>query len=199
MKFIEKKDNIERVYSVNFDRKKLKELLNEIVRKTSYRIEGKFTIPSCLAYDDTLPNGDPMYENIKNKYTTTSTGEDSYHDDLIVIEGTEVNSPMLADIIGGILDGDSESIYLFANYLSSDELVPIDKQISDANQKVNDIANADVSNKIEALNDLQELCEDKKEGKYFDTELLRKYYLKARSLFSLQLVNEHGIVLSKKF
>ena len=43
MEFIEKSDNVERVYSVYYDDKKLKELLDEVVRNASYKTDGTFT------------------------------------------------------------------------------------------------------------------------------------------------------------
>ena len=46
---------------------------------------------------------------------------------------------------------------------------------------------------IISLNNLKQLCENKKEKKYFDSELLKQYYLQACSLVEFQLVSEKTI------
>ena len=110
MEYIENKDNVERVYSVHFDNEKLKNLLDEIIRNVSIRINGKYTAPDNARYKDNvftygaeLPNGDPMYENIQSIYRFTSTGMYSYHNDSIAVEGTLVKPPRLAHIIARIM------------------------------------------------------------------------------------------------
>lgn len=200
MEFIEKSDNVERVYSVYYDCEKLKELLDEIVRKASYKTDGKFTAPYNASFEDnaftsgaSLPNGDPMYENIKRIYRYTSNGPYSYYADSIAVEGTKVTPPELAFIIERILSEDSDSIYEFLNYITHDELVSIDEKIAVADKVVDEIDNFDVDKKINALNNLKQFCEDKKSKEYFDVELLKQYYQQARSLIELQLVSERTI------
>lgn len=200
MKFIEKKGNVERVYEVYYDCEKLKGILDEIVKKTSYKTEGKFTAPSGASFKGneftngaSLPNGDPMYENIKRIYYYTSNGPYSYHNDSIAVEGTQVTSPDLAYIIERILADEPESIYEFLDYFFHPELVPIDTKIEKLNKEINNIDNFDFDKKINALNNLKCLCEEKKTKAYFNTDLLRKYYTQAYSLFELQLVSEKTI------
>ena len=200
MEFIEKSDNIERVYLVYYDDKKLKELLNEVVRNASYRTDGTFTAPYNASFEGNvftsgadLPNGDPMYENIKRIYRFTSKGPYSYHDDSIAVEGTQVTPPELAFIIEKILSNETNSIYKFLNYANHEELVPIDEKIAAANKAVDEIDNFDFDKKINALNSLKRFCENKKGKEYFDVELLKKYYLQACSLFELELVSEKTI------
>ncbi len=205
MKFIEKNDNVEKVYSVYYDAEKLKKLLDEIVKNASYKIDGKFTAPYNASFEDnvftsgaSLPNGDPMYENITSIYRYTSNGPYSYHDDSIAVEGTEVNPPELAFIIERILAENPNSIYAFLDYPNHEELIPIDEKIATANKKIDEIDNFDVDKKFEALDNLKQLCEDKKAKKYFDVDLLKLYYLQARSLFELQLVSEKFMKSSDK-
>ena len=123
MEFIEKSDNVERVYSVYYDDKKLKELLDEVVRNASYKTDGTFTAPYNASFEGNvfisgadLPNGNPMYENIKRIYRFTSNGPYSYHGDSIAVEGTQVTPPELAFIIERILSDEPNSIYKFLNY-----------------------------------------------------------------------------------
>lgn len=197
MEFIEKSDNIERVYLVCYDNEKLKELLDKVVRNASYKTDGRFTAPYNASFKGNafisgadLPNGDPMYENIKMIYNYTSNGPYSYHNDSIAVEGTEITPPKLAFIIERILSDEPNSIYEFLNYATHDELIPIDEKIAAANKTVNEIDNFDFDKKINALNSLKQFCEDKKAKKYFDVELLKQYYFQARSLFELELVSE---------
>ena len=185
---------------VYYDDKKLKELLNEVVRNASYRTDGTFTAPYNASFEGNvftsgadLPNGDPMYENIKRIYRFTSKGPCSYHDDSIAVEGTQVTPPELAFIIEKILSNESNSIYKFLNYANHEELVPIDEKIAAANKAVDEIDNFDFDKKINALNSLKRFCENKKGKEYFDVELLKKYYLQACSLFELELVSEKTI------
>ena len=69
--------NIVRVYNIVYDKEKLEELLNKIVRECSYKIEGEFTLKVSevkYGYDKdssygirklpSLLNGDPMYQDI---------------------------------------------------------------------------------------------------------------------------------------
>ena len=200
MELIEKSDNVERVYLVNYDNEKLKELLDEVVRNASYKTNGKFTAPYNASFEGKkftsgadLPNGDPMYENIKSIYRFTSDGPYSYHNDSIAVEGTKVTPPKLAFIIRGILSEEPNSIYEFLNYETNDELVPIDEKIVAANKAVDEIDNFDFNKKRNALDTLEQLCEDKESKKYFDVELLKKYYLQASSLFELELISEKTI------
>ena len=174
MEFIEKSDNVERVYSVYYDDKKLKELLDEVVRNASYKTDGTFTAPYNASFEGNvfisgadLPNGNPMYENIKRIYRFTSNGPYSYHGDSIAVEGTQVTPPELAFIIERILSDEPNSIYKFLNYATHDELVPIDEKIAAANKAVDEIDNFDFDKKINALNSLKQFCEDKKAKKYF--------------------------------
>lgn len=200
MEFIEKSDNIEKVYSVYYDSEKLKKLLDEIVRNVSYKTDGKFTAPFDASFEGNvftsganLPNGDPMYENIDSIYRYTSHGYYSYHNDSIAVEGTLVTPPKLAFIIEKILSNEPNSIYNFLDYATSSELVSIDEKIIVANKSVDEIDNFDYDKKINALNNLKQLCENKKEKKYFDSELLKQYYLQACSLVEFQLVSEKTI------
>ncbi len=211
MKFIEKSDNVERVYSVYYNNEKLKELLDEVVRNASYKTEGVFTAPYNATFRENaftsgadLPNGDPMYENIKRIYLYTSNGPFSYRDDSIAVEGTQVTPPELAFIIERVLSNEPNSIYEFLNYATHDELVPIDEKIAVANKAVDEINNFDFDKKIKALNSLKNLCKYKSEKKYFDVELLKQYYSQARSLFEMELVSEktmknNGRILLKDY
>lgn len=197
MEFKEYNDIIERVYSVYYDSEKLKKLLDEIIKNVSYKTEGTFTAPSDAKFEGNrfisgadLPNGDPMFENIKRIYRYTSDEPWSYHDDSIGVEGTKVTIPCLAFIVGNILADEPNSIYQFLNYPADDELIPIDEKIETTNKIINETDNFDFDNKIDALNHLKSLYEKKQNKEYFDVELLKHYYLQARSLFELELVSE---------
>ena len=205
MEYIEKNETTERVYSVYIDREKLKDLLDEIIKKTSYRENGTFTAPynasfkeNVFTFGANLPNGDPMYENIKRIYRYTSDEPYSYHNDSIGVEGTQVTPPKLAFIIEDILSGEEQSIYSFINYPNHQELISIDEKISAANKAVDEISNFNVRDKISALTRLNKHILDKEAQRYFDVELLKKYYSQACLLIELQLVSEKNIKNSGK-
>ena len=198
MEYIQKNDDAEKVYSVFYDSEGLEKLLDEIVRNASYKTNGCFTMPrnsvlfegNVFTSGAVLPNGDPEYENIEEIDYCTSDGPYSYYNDSIRVNGTKITSPKLAFIIKKILSDDSDGIYEFFDYKDSSELLPIDEQIKKTNVVVNGISNFDFDNKIYALNNLKSLCEDKKEKRYFDVELLKQYYSQASALIGLELVSE---------
>ena len=112
MEYIEKKGNVERVYEVLYDKEKLKELLDKIVRTASYREQGTHIILAGPKYENNkfeegqepkLLNGDPRFENITSLSEWSSDGIYSYHGDSIQIKGTKVVPPRLEYIIYNIL------------------------------------------------------------------------------------------------
>ena len=124
-----------------------------------------------------------MYEDIERIYSFD-------HADYIQVVGVEVTPPRLAYIIGGILKNEEESIYDLMHYRANPELIPITEKIAKANKEIDKISNLDTDNKIGALERLKELCENKKNGKYFDTQLLAEFYVEALSLIDLSIVKE---------
>ena len=194
MQYIDKRvlkgSNVEILFDVQYDADKLKDLLDRIVKKASYREKGRFTAPYYARYENNkfindivLPNGDSMYENIERISSFD-------HDDYIEVVGVEVTPPRLAYIIDGILKNKEESIYDLMNYRDNPELIPITEKITKANKGIDEISNLDIDNKIGALERLKELCENKKKGKYFDTQLLAEFYEEALSLIDLSIVKE---------
>ena len=199
MQLVEKKDNVEKVFSVCYDRKKLESLLDKIVKETSYRTEGIFTEAPGVEADfekkiiisgASLPNGDPIYENITNICPKPPKSVFGNHDGSIQIVGIEVTSPWLAYIIRDMLSGKSDSIYDFLNYETCGELISIDEEIRLCDEYINSINNFKTEDKIYHLNKLKKLCERKRLKQYFNVELLGQYYLQAQSLIELHLESE---------
>ena len=197
MEFIEKNNGIDRVYSVNYNDEKLRELLNEIVRNASYKENGIFVAPYNAEVDyknnkfisgANLPNGDPMFENIERIYSYVYGSPFIYNDDSITVKGTKVTSPALASIIAGILEGDASSVHNFMYYEGHEELIPIDEKIALTNDSINGISNFEFGMKIDALNKLKDLCKQKHLRQYFNTVLLKEYYLKACELIKFEEV-----------
>ena len=150
MKYIEENGSVKRVYEVHYDKEKLKELLDRIIKTASYREEGTHIIPAGPEYENNifkggkeprLSNGDPTFENIKSIREYTSTDTYSFHGDSIEIEGTKVVPPLLEYIIRNILKGDENGINDLMNYQNYPELIDIDVKINDANKKVDEINN----------------------------------------------------------
>ena len=139
MKYVEKDEKSQKVYGVYYDADKLKDLLDRVIKKTSYREHGTFTAPFRARYMENkfvdevnLPNGDPMYEDIESIYSFESGGPYGYHDDSVGVVGIEVHPPRLAKIINGIMQGDEESIPELINYVNYRDLIPIDERIAKA-------------------------------------------------------------------
>ena len=199
MEYIEKKGNVERVYEVLYDKEKLKELLDKIVRTASYREEGTHIILAGPNYENNkfeegqepkLLNGDPQFENITSLSEWSSDGIYSYHGDSIQIKGTKVVAPRLGYIIYHILNDDNGFINELMNYQNYSELVDIEIRIDEANQRVTDIDNFSFDKKICAINELKNLVEDKKAGRYFDVKLLQALYDEAFTIIELKLKQE---------
>lgn len=194
MQYIDKRvlkgSDVEILFDVQYDADKLEDLLDRIVKKASYKEKGRFTAPYYAQYENNkfindivLPNGDSMYENIERISSFD-------HGDYIEVVGVEVTPPRLAYIIDGILKNKEESIHDLMNYRDNPELISITEKITKANKEIDEIDNFDTDNKIGALERLKVLCENKKKGKYFDTQLLADFYEEALSLIDLSIVKE---------
>lgn len=197
MEYIEKSDTVERVYEVYYDEVKLKKLLDDIVRNGSYKIDGRFKLSSETFIKNNkvirggfLPNGDPMYEKIR--CVDRSDDRDMYGDWIHYVEGVEVTSPKLAYIIEKIIYKD-EGINEFLEYDQDSELIPIDEKIYAAKIELDNIEDSKLDEILMALNKLKKLYENKKDGKYFDVDLLKKYYTEATYLIGLKLISEKTV------
>ena len=111
IEYVINNDKVKEFYSINYDKKKLTELLDKIVKTASYRVKGSFSLPEKADYDyknnriisgANLPNGDLMFEEVERLYLYS--GPYSAHDDLVGVRGTKVTAPILAYIIKDILD-----------------------------------------------------------------------------------------------
>ncbi|NMA50888.1 MAG: hypothetical protein GX951_03450 [Mollicutes bacterium] len=200
IEYIIQKDNIERRYTVLIDAEKLKELLDEVVRKCSYRTHGKRHEASYSAEFDEekkefisgecLPNGDPMFENIEKIYRFTSNNHFSYHCDSIGVDGIKVTPPYLAFILAGILKGNQESIYHLEKYDRHEELISHSDKIELVKEAIESIDDYEVDKKIKGLEYLKKLLEAEKEKQYFDAKLLRVFYEQAKEIIKIKLINE---------
>ena len=85
------------------------------------------------------------------------------HNDSIKIIGEKIIVPELVNIIQDILLEKDESIEGLLNYKDNDDIMHIDLRIENLNYFINTISNFDFSNKIQAINNLKQLCVGKKE------------------------------------
>ena len=203
MQYIEKNGNVERVYNVFCNEEELSWLLNKIVENVNYEEDGTFTLSynARVDYDknkiisgEYLPNGKPEYKNIKKIYPFTSNGPCSYHNDSIAVEGTRIVVPYLAYLIKRILSNGINSIGCFIDYKNSGDFISIDERIELLNDKIRKMDNSNIDKKINLLEELKKLLYSKKNGTYFDAELIREYYDLACSHITLQLVSEKTIM-----
>ena len=205
--YVEKSDNLEKVYDVYIDEEQLKKLLDEIVRKTSYIVKGLFLEYAFDLEVDIkrekilsgaeLPNGDPKYINIEKMYRCESDSPVSYHDDSIAIEGEKVVPPQLASVICNLLCEKKGSINEFLIYGNNDELISIDQKIESLDKSINEINNFNTDEKIKQLKMLKYLCLKKKDNEVYDVNLLREYYLNAYELIELKLISEKRLLDSE--
>ena len=78
MEFIENNNYTERVYNVDINKDKLKELLNKIIKELNYNVYGEYILSNDLEVDfknkkiisgACLPNGDDLFVNIKDIFS----------------------------------------------------------------------------------------------------------------------------------
>ena len=199
MNYIKKEENIEREYNVTYDKEKLKDLMDRIVKTASYTEKGTYSVTNgktknkrfrLYEYEDglftgeqpTLTNGDPLFK-------TTTTIFPINSEDKLRVCGTRVVEPGLSQILNRILK-DDEGIETLVNYENSSELVKIDEKISNLIIKIDSTDNYNTSVKIGLLKELEQELYSQKSGRFFNTELLKAYYEEAKSLFEFELVRE---------
>ena len=199
MEYILREGNIEREYKVEFDKEAMWNIINRLVRDGSYRVKGSFDLPyenrheykvGNLSKKLTLPNKDPLYEEVEEVYDYTSDSMCSYHGDTTAVKGVKVFAPKLAYLLRWMIEDIPCSVYDFTNYAQDEELIPIEEKIARANEKVDSISNFNHDEKVKALDELNELAIQKQTGQYFDTELLKECYEDAYNILNLSLVRE---------
>ncbi len=199
MQFVENKENIKRIYEITFDENEIKELIDKIVEFASYKVEGTHYIPyeQTAMIDDnefkpliTLPNGKPIFTNIKKMYECATPDISALHGEDVAFVGTRIIAPQLSIILKRILEGDEKALYDLVDYENNEELIPIETKVIKANKKVNEIDNYDVDNKIAALKELKKVLEKSKSEEFSNEFLLRNYYSKALALIRMHLISE---------
>lgn len=213
MKYEVTEGNVKKIYSVHFDKKKLTNVLNHVCRETRYIVkDDRHDMPSGAKYEGNkiisgaeLPNGDPMFINIKSIYTYTSGGPLSYHNDSVGIDGAKVIVPELAYILADLLTNENADLQAFLDYEKSDELISIDEKIAMLSYELEKGSNMDYDKKIhlidydkkiQLLEMMKTMSEKKEKNQFINAYLLRMYYKKACSIIELHL--EEEIITEKK-
>jgi hypothetical protein len=202
MQYTIEKGDTTRIYEVIYDKEKLEELLNKIVRESSYKVKGEFILKvSEVVYGfdhercygirklPSLLNGDPIYQDVTKVYDD----HDGLSRERVFVNGSKVILPKLAYIIFSILNGDVDAIKLLFEYASDDELKPIDIIITKKIDRLVEIKadlNANNDELVEISKQLTELGERKKVGHYFDLFSLNKCYSEAVGSISFELISE---------
>ena len=190
--------NVKKIYSVHFDNEKLEDVLNGVCREACYKVKDeRLEMPSGAKWKENkiidgakLPNGDPMFININSIYEYTSNGGYSYPNDSLGIDGTKLIVPKLAYILADLIDNKEGSLKEFLDYEHSPELISIDKKISILSARIDNVNNENYNRKIELLEQMKELCENKKNNHFFNASLLAIYYEEACSIIELHLEKE---------
>ena len=180
-------------YNVYVNLEELCILNNEIRDKLAYEVSGEYWLTRDdevkKAFDQMEKSGDnepvytfdyvdgPLYRNITNTFViNTGCGK------IINFYGGRVVFPRLVRIISDIFTYSNEkSIAAFLDYLNQDEVVSIDEKIDTINKRLNGVKSELYTDSDVKL--LADLYLKKANGYYFNVELLKEYYAKARSMF----------------
>lgn len=196
MRYTRKEGNVEYIYEVGFPTRTLADLLNEIIRKCSYKVTDKFSFTygneGSLKFNNdktqiiegaSLLNGDPEYVDITDVYNY----QYEHPGDSFRINGTKIVSPELASIVYDIINKDNRGLERLLDYQNNDDLIPIDEQIANLRNGVNAMSDFDVDDKIDALTELKGLLQRKANKEFFDAELLKSYYERVLQLITFKL------------
>lgn len=191
--------NVTSIYKVIYEKEKLEELLNKIVRECSYKVKGKFKYrygeisyisnPYRITKGPLLPNGEDIYQDI----IKIEDDFDGLSIENVTIEGARVIVPKLAMIVASILNGNIKSLNLLQAYVDNDELISIDMKINAKINELREIINAtevEIDKFIEVSTELKELRNNQKENQCFNTVLLNRYYFEVVNLISYELVSK---------
>ena len=114
MVYREVTEKYERVYEISYDIDKLEDLLQQVVNKVSYCIDGKFIERSVKSKKElnSFALDDPgyMYQDIKNCSITTIYDELGDRCQAFEFNATKICPPNLAHVIAAILRNEDGSV-----------------------------------------------------------------------------------------
>lgn len=204
----EKQDgNVIYKYEIVFDKKEVEDLILEIVEKCRFKIKKNIVLNDFANGKDSEKyvisdlkrkkdiTGKLIYEHIYDVNIYANIDGDYWrHGDPYDVSFTATVNylPNLVHILQNLISG-INSYEELLNYQYSSELIDIECQLAIMDEEINNISNYDPDKKIDCLKRMKEMLDFAKLNKDFDTKLLYELYLKAKSLFKLELVEERKI------
>lgn len=202
-----KEENKTYIYEIIFDKKEVADLMFEIAEKCRFKIKKNIVLNDFAIGKDSEKyvisdlkrkkdiTGKSIYEHIYDvNIFANIDGNYWTHGDPYNVSFTAVVNylPSLVQILKNLING-INSYEELLNYQNSSELIDIECQLANMDEEINNISNYDPEEKINCLKRMKEMLDFAKLNKDFDTKLLYELYLKAKSLFKLELVEERKI------
>ena len=176
-------------YDVEFDKKEVKKLIDEIIKTVAIRTKGTFYEFSS-SVGQVLKNGSlsrPLLENKSPKYVDVedvsyfSSGMDNgYYHDTCCIRGTKVEIPSLVILLNYVLAGKGFAIRALEDYRDNPEMVPLEVRIQRMKEQLDqmDYSDPQIPSLIKRYQSLLE-TQERNDEVTFDRELLGQCYAKA--------------------
>lgn len=205
--FESQEGNVIYKYEIVFDKKEVEDLILEIVEKCSFKVKKNIVLNDFAigkdAEKDVISNlkrkkditGKPIYEHIYDvKIFANMDGDYWRHGDPYDVSFTAIvnYTPSLVYILQNLISG-INSYEELLNYQNSNELIDIKCQLANMDEEINNISNYEPEEKINCLKKMKEMLDFAYLNMDFDTNLLYELYLKAKSLFKMELVEERKI------
>lgn len=210
MEITKRDGNIIEVYELNYDKEKVKELMQKILDNCCFKYSGKqeelvkamfakfvYKIIDNIYAGSIYTNDIKKYENIDFNSIKI---EDNYYSDWehgdpykATFNATRVEAPMLYHHLANILDENEKGYLAFLEYPNSIELEPFSEREYKLVKRLRYLVNGynDIENNIETIEEIikriKTVQKEKNDNKDYDFKLLASYYEEALNLFSLKL------------
>ena len=187
-------------YAYTDNKYKLYYLIDYLIAEGSYKERGIFKLTGYTQSDvlgfDYYAEHDmcqPYLESFKilhGHHLYTDALKISEGDGVLEIAAAKVVYPELADIIDGLLESKPDALERFINYLDLEEVKPIDQRIAEVTSAANKTDIDDqLDLKIELLQQLKQLREDKNNRHYFNPNFLKTIYYHVGNIVSLRQID----------
>lgn len=196
-----KKENVESIYELVYDKENIENLISNIIKNCSIRKRIKTRIEAS-SYDNaesiinsaTDWNGNKIYENASD--ITEEPVEDPFdywrHGDPVPFSFTAdtLLSPELVQFLIDLLNEEEIDYEWFNNREELSERDKLQLEMQKLNSEINTISNFEPKTKIKKLEELFRTIQYFNSIPEFDLKLLSNYYDLAQSYINLELIQE---------
>ena len=183
MIYFRKNDEVIEKYQVNFDKKEIEKLKNQIINKCSFIQHKEYE-----SYCDYSPKF--LYDITIRNFTYAATGKkhECFEEtrDIYRYSYDEYKPPYLVSLMDQLLNGNSEAIDGILSYDISTKL-NIDDRIKFKNKEFNEIAPENINKKKEKLKELEDLLKEKELNK--NQQSIDLYYSQLMELIKFNLID----------